>query len=89
MGSGRPYVLLLDLLVSQKARLVMNCIQQRNPGAGFQTSHSRFCICEEDATHHINVGYACGNYCQRCVERVAKEHRGSVVEKGIFVPMEQ
>ena len=58
----------------------MNCIQQRNPLAGFINQHSKFChYCEEDAVFHYNVGYACGNVCQVHAKKFA------VVERGTFV----
>lgn len=61
----------------------MNCIQQRNPMAGFKRSHSIFCTyCEEEASVHFNTGYACGNVCEACAR---KKFKLAEVEAGRYV----
>lgn len=61
----------------------MNCIQQRNPLAGFIHQHSIFCVyCEEEATKHFNTGYACGNVCESCGR---KRFRLVQIEDGRYV----
>jgi hypothetical protein len=71
----------------------MNCIQQRRivtgRGAELGANHTRFCTyCEEDATHHVTVGYWCGNTCERCgrkVKSVTGRVADVVLEEGTFV----
>ena len=68
---------------------MINCIQQRNPSAGFLSSHTRFCSrCEEDATHHRNHdGCYCENLCEHCATETKERKRvlKAGVEVGIFV----
>lgn len=65
----------------------MNCLQQRNPYAGFGRSHSIFCLyCESDATHHFNTGSCCGNVCEKCARKrfkPAEVEVGTYVEEGV------
>lgn len=60
----------------------LNCLMQRNPGAGFENQHRSSCHwCKEDAVVHYNISCACGNACAKCARRFRREQ----VEEGIYV----
>jgi hypothetical protein len=74
------------------------CIQKLNKGAGFIPEHGRFCIgngkpCDEDVTHHVNLGagkdkphgYWCANVCKKHGEYYANKRRDSLVLEGAYI----
>lgn len=43
----------------------IHCLQESNYFSGMSSSHRRLCYsCDETATHHLDVGYFCGNVCK-------------------------
>lgn len=65
----------------------LNCFQRRNSGAGFELSHTGFCVYHPDefVTGHVNIGYWCGNICDLCRKGKGQYHdfRKFTIEDGI------
>lgn len=71
--------------------MTMNCIQSRNPMAGFILSHRPHCSyphldgeieIKVDATHHVSVSTIwCGNVCTACARAVGKRADAKVEER--------
>ena len=76
----------------------MNCIQQRNSGAGFVKEHGTHCARDRSngidhglASHHLNLGHWCGNVCSECAnktegsgEKKRRRYRPDQVSEGTF-----
>jgi hypothetical protein len=63
----------------------MNCLFERNPAGGFESMHKFHCaFCDDDATHHLNVSYWCGNVCKAHADRQAAKHKQAEIEEGII-----
>jgi hypothetical protein len=67
----------------------LNCIQKRNPGAGFVREHGKFCAFDRSegidhglASRHLNLGHWCGNICEACATDTRRKYRPDQLDEG-------